>query len=278
MKDARVRMAALLALVAAGVVTARCGQAILTAPAGATLQVTANPPFIPAHGGVSVISVIVVEPAGTVVPDGTVVQFFTSLGRIDEQGRTNDGVARVNLVSTGLSGLATVTAVSGGPGPSASPTSTPTASPSGRPTPSPTASPSPSPSAPPRTPGNAPFAAAEGTGQASVTVAIGSALPAAIVVTADPTRINAGRTARIRAFVLDESGNPVANAPVFFKLRTPTATESLQSGGNPVFTDNNGVAEDVLRTTAAATAPSRTVVVDATAANRATGFVVVNVN
>jgi adhesin/invasin len=42
-----------------------------------------------------------------------VVQFFTTLGRIQEQGKTNDGVARVNLTSDSRSGNATVTAISG---------------------------------------------------------------------------------------------------------------------------------------------------------------------
>ncbi|HET8647494.1 MAG TPA: hypothetical protein VFO85_18495, partial [Vicinamibacteria bacterium] len=115
----------LLAL-AVGVVLAHCHQALFTAPAGSTLDVTANPEFIPAHGGVSVITAVVIEPAGTPVADGTVVQFFTTLGRIDEQGRTNDGVARVNLLAQGLSGPAVVTAVSGGqtPAPSSSTSST----------------------------------------------------------------------------------------------------------------------------------------------------------
>jgi hypothetical protein len=91
-----------------------CHQAILTAPANSTITLVANPTFIAANGEVSVISALVVEPAGTPVPDGTVVQFFTSLGRIDEQGKTNDGVARVNLVSDTRSGEAEVRAVSGG--------------------------------------------------------------------------------------------------------------------------------------------------------------------
>ncbi len=90
-----------------------CHQAILTAPTDSTIKIFANPTFIPAHGGVSVISALVVEPAGTVVPDGTVVQFFTTLGAIDEQGKTNDGVARVNLVSDSRSGEAEVSAFSG---------------------------------------------------------------------------------------------------------------------------------------------------------------------
>jgi hypothetical protein len=90
-----------------------CGQALLTAPVGATLTVNINPPFIAAHGDSAIVSVFILEPAGTPVPDGTVVQFFTTIGTIDEQGKTNDGVARVNLRSDTRSGTARITVFSG---------------------------------------------------------------------------------------------------------------------------------------------------------------------
>jgi hypothetical protein len=90
-----------------------CHQAILTAEPGVTLTLFINPGFIPAHGGVAVVTAFLQEEVGTPVPDGTVVQFLTSLGIIDEQGKTNDGVARVNLRSDARSGLATITAFSG---------------------------------------------------------------------------------------------------------------------------------------------------------------------
>ncbi len=102
-----------LGLGALALLQVTCHQAPPTAPTGTTMQIFANPIFIPAHTGVSVISVLLTEPAGTLVPDGTVVQFFTTLGQIDEQGRTNDGVARVNLRADSRSGTATVTATSG---------------------------------------------------------------------------------------------------------------------------------------------------------------------
>jgi hypothetical protein len=88
-------------------------QAILTAPADATMTLVVNPTFVPANGGVAVVSALLVESIGTPVADGTVVQFFTNLGTIQEQGKTNDGVARVNFVSDSRSGTATITAVSG---------------------------------------------------------------------------------------------------------------------------------------------------------------------
>jgi len=97
-----------------GLVHLTCNQAILTAPAGSEMLLFANPPFIASHGDVSVISVVVTESIGTPVADGTVVLFVTTLGSIQEQAKTNDGVARVNLVSDSRAGTATVTAFSGG--------------------------------------------------------------------------------------------------------------------------------------------------------------------
>jgi hypothetical protein len=190
------------ALLLAGLVAVAqvsCGQAILVAPAGTTGLLFANPLFIPAAGGVSVVTAVLTEPAGTPVPDGTVVQFFTTLGRIDEQGKTNDGVARVNLVSDSRSGTATVTAISGG----------------------------------------ASFGAA-------VEVRIGSVLPAAVFVRADPPRITDSRSTRVFAIVVDDNGNPVANVPVSFSVNT--SSEFMDSAGAPRFTDTNGQAEDVMRT------------------------------
>jgi hypothetical protein len=255
-----------------------CHQAILTAPAGSSLTLFANPPFIPAHGGVSIITAVVIEPAGTPVADGTVVQFFTTLGRIDEQGKTNDGVARVNLVSDARSGTATVTAISGGPAAAA-----------------PTPGTSPSPGASP-SPGNG---GGGGTGSGSVQVAIGSALPARVIVNASPSRITDSRSTHVFANVLDSVGNPVANVPVFFTVTTgsvvpdpspspspapspspPTSVieEFFDSGGNPVFTDNNGRAEDVMRTRRARDASQKTVIVTATTANGISGSFIVAIN
>jgi hypothetical protein len=96
-----------------GALVASCGQAIISAPVGSTITIFVNPPFIAAQGDTAIVSVLVLEPAGTPVPDGTVVQFFTTLGTIQEQAKTNDGVARVNLISDSRSGTAKVTAFSG---------------------------------------------------------------------------------------------------------------------------------------------------------------------
>jgi Bacterial Ig-like domain (group 1) len=213
-----------------------CNQAILTAPPGSTLTLFANPEFIPASGGRSTISALAIEPAGTPVADGTVVQFFTNLGSIDAQGKTNDGVARVTLVADSRSGTATVSAFSGGPAVAASPGT-----------------------------------GTSGGGSATVTVVIGSALPSRVQVTADPVRIapDGPRESLIRAFVVDANGNPVAHVPVVFSVTQPAGaspTESLDSAGAPVYTDNSGVAEDTLSTRYDPTDAAKTVTVAAVAA------------
>ncbi len=187
-----------------------CHQVILTAPPDSTMALFANPEFIAANGEVSVISALVIEPAGTPVPDGTVVQFFTTLGRIDEQGKTNDGVARVNLVSDTRSGSAVVRAFSG----------------------------------------------AAQSQEGGVTVLIGRARPVRVNVTADPERIRPDRPrqSRIVATVFDEFGNEIDDIPVTFTVEEPTdpplptTTETMGSGGSPVFTDANGQAVDFLQT------------------------------
>lgn len=185
-----------------------CNQSILNAPAGTSMTVVINPPTIPANGGVATVSAILIEPAGTPVADGTVVQFFTTLGRIDEQGKTNDGVARVNLVSDARSGEAAVTAISGAV-------------------------------------------------KVDSKVRIGAILPSRIVVTANPTRLEDRRAAEITATVLDADSNPVTNIGVIFTVTrvtlagtstTVTIDEFMESGGSPIFTDNNGRARDVMRT------------------------------
>jgi len=239
-----------------------CQRGLFTAPPGSTLTLVANPTFIPANGGVSVITAFVTEPAGTPVADGTIVQFFTTLGTIDREGRTNDGVARVNLVSDNRSGVATVTGISGGQ--AVAPVPSPTAGAFGLfPSPSPSPSPSPivSPSPPP--PGS-------GTGSATVMVTIGSVAPTHIILTADPPQIRSDapqRVSRLVANVLDANGNPIANVPVIFAVTATPPTETLASGGAPVFTDTNGQAVDQLQTSYPRDADPKTASVTATVSN-----------
>lgn len=248
-----------------------CGQAIMVAPPGsafASPDLIANPPFIAAHGDVSVISGLLLEATGQPVADGTVVQFFTTLGHIDEQGKTNDGVVRVNFVSDSRSGTATITAVSGGAVSSPTTTSTTAAAPPTAPTSFVSAM---------SVTGASSVSATQAS--ASTTVIIGSARPAQLVLSADPPHISTGRSTTILAQVFDKDGNPVANAPVIFTLdATPApSTERLASEGQAVFTDNNGRATDTLRTNAITT---KTVIVHATVPGALTtaGSVTVTIN
>jgi hypothetical protein len=258
---------AVLILLATGLGT--CNQAIRVAPPGSTFaenKLFANPSFIAAHGDVSVISGLLLEPDGQPVVDGTVVQFFTDLGRVDEQGKTNDGVVRVNLVSDSRSGTATVTAVSGG-GSSAAPT--------------------PAPSGMSERGAVVGFSVTSPTGPSAVTatevsatvqVVIGSARPTRLLLSANPPRITSSRSTTILAEVFDTNGNPVANVPVIFTIEGSPSTERFLSGGQPVFTDNDGRADDVLRTSYDPALAAKTVTVRATTANGVTATALVTIN
>ena len=177
-----------------------CADVPQLAPPGATMTIFASPADIAANGGVSVITAIIVEAVGTPPPDGTVVQFFTNIGKIDREGLTKDGVARVNLISDVRSGTANVQAVSG-----------------------------------PIT--------------ASTSVSIGEAVQGlTMIVIADPPfiRLSLSKTTHIIATVLDPLGNPMPNVGVIFTVNS--TSETMEPAGIPVFTDNNGRAESVLRT------------------------------
>ena len=215
-----------------------CAGAYLTAPPGSTLTLVANPDFIPSHGGVSELTAIVTEPAGTDVPDGTVVLWSTNLGHVDRETRTRRGIARNRLISDSRSGLATVVAASGAD--SLPPTTTPTSTTTTTTLASPRAQ----------------AAAAAGTSvlltgaqnSASIPVTIGNALVRDIRLRAVPSRITISNSTHVIATVLDAFGNPVANVPVFFEVVSDPQTEFFDSSGAPVHTNNNGEAEDVLRT------------------------------
>jgi hypothetical protein len=224
-----------------------CEKVPLTAPAGTSMFLQCNPCFVVANGGTSLVTAVLTEPAGTLVPDGTAVLFFTTLGRIDEQGLTRDGVARVNFVADARSGTARVTAVSGGPAAPAPSTS-----------PSPASGGSVTASAHVAGSGAGDIAKDEvgnGTGSASITIDIGSKLPATVLVVASPPSITSPGQSSIVATVYDPVGNPVQNVPVIFSVTSATGV-TLDSGGSPRFTDSNGQAFDTLRTRGTTTAAS----------------------
>jgi hypothetical protein len=261
-KRQRVTLCVALACAGAIALIPACASVPLTAAPNTTMTLVANPEFVIANGGVSVLTAILVEPTGTFVPDGTEVFFFTNLGRVDASGKSRDGVVRVNFVSDGRSGLAHVQAISGGPAapaPSPSPTATPAATLSGV-----TAR------------ANGVGVAAAGTGTAadanaaSVDITIGSALPTRVLLTANPPYLSTSRQATITANVFDKNGNTVQNVPVIFSVAT-SGTDPLQevlgSGGSPQYTDSNGQAFDTLVTRTANGTTPKTVNVTATLPN-----------
>jgi hypothetical protein len=237
----KTRVAALLL----GMSALTCHQAPFTAPAGSHVQLFANPGFIPPHGGVSVVTAFLTKPNGTPVADGTVVQFFTDLGFIDPQGRTNDGIAQVNLVSDGRSGEAHIIAVSGG---AATSTSGGTGSGGGTGGGTGTGS-------------GCTAASGSGTSSATVCVRVGGKLVNLVVVTAFPQRLTDKRASHITANVYDDQGNPVPNVAVIFSVDGDE--ERMDSQGTPIFTDNNGQALDIMRTDADPDEQQRVVTVTA---------------
>lgn len=221
-----------------------CTGAYLTAPPGSTITVIANPDSIAAHGGVSELTAVVTEPAGTDVPDGTVVLWTTTLGHVDPETRTRNGIARNRLVSDSRSGTATVTVVSGGEAIAPSPT------PSGSPSPSPTTTTTPTTTllGPTSMAVSGPSRLGAVRNSATVEVRIGNANVASVRVRANPTRITISNSTHVTATVLDQFGNPVPNVPVFFEVVSDKDTDFFDSAGAAVHTNNNGEASDVLRT------------------------------
>ncbi|HXB56648.1 MAG TPA: hypothetical protein VN461_17905 [Vicinamibacteria bacterium] len=194
------------------------------------------------------ISSLILEPAGFPVPDGTVAQFFTTLGRIDPEGKTKNGIVRVNFVSDSRSGTASITVVSGGPA------AAPSASPS------------------PGTGG-----ASSGNGTCSTAVTIGSARPALVKVVPNPPRLAGNRCTLITATVYDTNGNPVSNVPIIFSVSSPTA-EFFQSGSVPIFSDTNGQSSDFMCTRRSPDDPETTVTVTATPPVGTPGTTLVTIN
>ena len=205
-----------------------CASALFTAPPGTEMQLQANPGFVASHGGAagrSLVTALLSEPAGTLVADGTIVLCFTNLGTIESQVKTKNGIAQANFVSDARSGTARITCVSGGAAPAPAPIPSASASPGGGGT------------------------VGSGTGSATTDILVGSVqvdAPEQISLNADPPRITISNSTHIRATVIDKQGNPLPNIAVQFFV--VGGTEFMDSAGHPIFTNNNGQAEDVLRT------------------------------
>jgi hypothetical protein len=205
---------------------AGCAGVLFTAPPGSSCQLFANPPFVASDGGVSDITALVLEPAKTTVSDGTIILFFTDIGMIDREAKTKDGLAHAKFISDSRSGVATITAICGGSAPAVAPSTSPSASPV-------------------PTPGGG-----GGDGSASIPVKVGNVRVTAVVgMRADPPRITNSNSTHVFARVIDENGNGIANALVFFDIvATVNPGSEFFDVQGPVFTNQSGEAENVMRT------------------------------
>ena len=104
----------LAAVVALGAVA--CDKVPLTAPAGTEITLVSSTNVLPVNGSTELVAVLIEAEggAGTPVHNGTLVNFTTSLGRIEPaEARTVNGRVTVVLRADGRSGIAVVTAFSG---------------------------------------------------------------------------------------------------------------------------------------------------------------------
>lgn len=96
-------------------VIAGCDQVDFTAPAGATLTLTATPPAVNANG-LSTITVVGVRGGGSgaPLPDDTNITFQTTLGSISPNpAKTLNGIATATFRAGSVSGTASISATSG---------------------------------------------------------------------------------------------------------------------------------------------------------------------
>ena len=189
----------------AGVMGA-CTRVPLVAPSGTVMSLLSTTNVLPVNGSTDIIAILIrngtatttstgtpgttppATPAasnastGTPVHDGTVVDFTTTLGHLEPtETTTSAGSATVKLVADGRSGVATVTAYSGG-------------------------------------------------ASKTVTVNIGAAAAARIVMTAQPQALPAsGGNSTVTANVQDQQGNPISGVPVSFSVTAGTASLSVPS-------------------------------------------------
>lgn len=230
-----------LATAGALAVLMACGAAYLMAPPGSTLILVANPPDVAAHGQASELTAFVFEPAGTPVADGTVVFWTSTIGRVDPETRTRNGVARNRFVSDSRSGVAEVCAFTGSGSAPTTPTTTLARSGTG------------SMHALSASSGATAAVVCPTEGGESVDITVGNERVRAVRLRVEPPRVplsTGANTTRVIATVFGESGNPVPNVPVYFEVVNPADrfTDHFDSSGEPRFTNNNGEAEDIFRT------------------------------
>ena len=90
-----------------------CAKVDPVAPEDAIMTISVNPPVINPGGDTAVITVVITRGDGYPVPDGTVVFLTTTLGTIDGQVTTTNGMARSILTSGIEVGIAEIMVSSG---------------------------------------------------------------------------------------------------------------------------------------------------------------------
>ena len=100
-------------LILSSLAVATCDSSPLVAPIASTISIFAESTTL-RPGESTIVEALVVEEAGTLVHDGTVVRFTATLGGVNPQeARTEDGVARATFTAGGAAGTALVVATSG---------------------------------------------------------------------------------------------------------------------------------------------------------------------
>lgn len=200
--------------VALAVVAAACDTVPLTAPTGSSLTITAASSFVPT-GGTTEVTAFVIEESGTAVQNGTTVRFATNLGRMEPvEAQTRNGYAVSTFIAGDSSGVADISATSGGVGTS------------------------------PPTNGNGDDPPAATPGNSSVRITVGAAAVETVVLAANPGSVPAsGGTVDLLATVVSANGRSLSGVLVTFassegQLSSPTAV-----------TDTNGQARTTLTTT-----------------------------
>jgi hypothetical protein len=228
-----------LALAGAGLMAVSgCNKVPLLAPGLSTISLSTSSSIVQANGTAE-IRATVLEGSGTPVQNGTTVTFTTNLGKVSPaETKTVNGVATVQFVANGQSGIAVIRANSGA-AKSADSTATTTTAP-------------------------------------SIQLTVGGAAASRIGLTANPSTVPfAGGTSTIVANVVDASGNPLGSVAVTFStdagsLSTAVATTDQSGNAQATLTTNKSA-------TVTATAGGSTGT-GATATTPATGTVKVNVN
>jgi adhesin/invasin len=120
--------AKLAALCVAAIAASGCDKMPLLAPSGTVITLFASSTVMPVNGSVEITATLIEQGttqapnqqqaaagAGTPVHNGTLVSFTTTLGSIEpREARTHNGQVTVRLLGDGRSGVAKVTAFSGG--------------------------------------------------------------------------------------------------------------------------------------------------------------------